>query len=79
MLYRPSPGYWYANPVGQLQQVRMVLYRGRDQSRVVIENISGKRQMVDIEGWFRLDLVQHSPRVERRRRVVRRDSTNETS
>jgi hypothetical protein len=45
---------------------------------VVIENISGKRQMVDLEGWFRLDLIQHSPRVERRRRT-RRDSSNETS
>lgn len=78
MLYRPMPGYWYANPVGQLQQVRMVLYRGHDQSRVVIENISGKRQLVDMEAWFRLGLVQHSPRVERRRRI-RRDSSNETS
>jgi hypothetical protein len=45
---------------------------------VVIENISGKRQLVDMEAWFRLGLVQHSPRVERRRRI-RRDSSNETS
>ena len=75
LVHQPIPGYWYANIIGQLQQVRVVLYHGAEQSRVVLENINGSRQVVDMEGWYRLDLTLHSPGVERRRRRERRDSS----
>ncbi len=68
LVHQPLPGYWYANPLGRLQQVRVVLYRNSERCRVAVENINGKRQLVNMEGWFRLDLTLHSHRVERRRR-----------
>ena len=75
LVHHPIPGYWYTNVVGQLQQVRLVLLEGALQSRIVLENINGRRQTVDLEGWYRLDLTLHSPGVERRRR---RESTEKS-
>ena len=75
LVHHPIPGYWYTNVVGQLQQVRMVLLEGTLQSRIVLENINGRRQTVDLEGWYRLDLTLHSPGIERRRR---RESTEKS-
>lgn len=71
------PGYWYSNIVGQLQQVRVVLHEGKRPRRVVLENINGKRQSVDLDGWYRLDLTLHSPGIETRRRGG--DSTQHSS
>ena len=67
LAHQPMPGYWYTNIVGQLQQVRVVLHEGRRQRYIVLENINGKRQVVDLDGWYRLDLTLHSPSVEHRR------------
>ena len=76
LLQQPMPGYWYTNIVGQLQQVRVVLFEGRRQRRIMLEGINGKRQSVDLDGWYRLDLTLHSPGAERwRRRRAARDST----
>ena len=75
LLHQPIPGYWYSNIVGQLQQVRVVLHEGRRQSRIMLESINGRRQTVDLDGWYRLDLTLHSHGVERRRRRGSRDST----
>ncbi len=74
LAHQAIPGYWYTNDIGQLQQVRVVLHQGDGPRRVVLENISGKRQTVDIEGWYALDLTLHSPGIERRRGRGRRDS-----
>ena len=73
-LNEPLPGYWYTNVVGQLQQVRAVLLEGRRQRLVVLENIAGRRQFVDLDSWYRLDLMLHSPGAECRRRRRRDDS-----
>jgi hypothetical protein len=73
------PGYWYTNVVGQLQQVRVVLHEGARQTRVVLENINGRRHTVDLDGWYRLDLTLHSPGMERRRRRGRTDPTEYSS
>src|SRR5210317_1234999 len=67
LAHQPMPGYWYTNIVGQLQQVRVVLHEGRRQLYIMLENINGKRQVVDLDGWYRLDLTLHSPGVEHRR------------
>jgi len=67
-LHRPIPGYWYSNIVGHLQQVRAVLHEDGVASRLVLENISGKRQTLRITDWYQLDLTLHSPGIERRRR-----------
>jgi hypothetical protein len=75
LAHKPMPGYWYTNVVGQLQQVRVVLHSGRRARLVVLENISGKRQTVDLDGWYRMDLTLHSPGVECRRR--RRDDSGQ--
>lgn len=77
-VYQPIPGYWYSNIIGHLQQVRVVLYAGARQTRVVIENTSGQRRSVSLADWYRLDLALHSPGTDRRRRRERKDST-ETS
>jgi hypothetical protein len=66
---RPIPGYWYANIVGQLVQVRAVLYTGDRISRIVLEYINGRRDFVDMDGWLYLDLALHSPGMERRDRA----------
>jgi len=66
---KPIPGYWYTNIVGQLVQVRAVMYsRGRI-SCIALEYASGKRDYIDLDGWYYLDLALHSPRIERRERV----------
>jgi hypothetical protein len=75
LLHQPLPGYWYTNSIGQLQQVRVVLHEGRRQSRIMLENINGKRQTVDLDHWYRLDLTLHSPGVERRWRGEPGDGT----
>ena len=66
-LHHPMPGYWYNDIVGQLQQVRVVLHEGRRPSRILLECINGRRQTVDLDGWYRLDLTPHSPGVRRQR------------
>jgi hypothetical protein len=76
LLHQPMPGYWYTNIIGQLQQVRVVLHEGPRQSRIMLESINGRRQAVDLDGWYRLDLTLHSPGAERRRRPGNRDSTD---
>ena len=79
LVHKPMPGYWYTNIVGQLQQVRVVLHESGRARRIVLENINGKRQSVDLDGWYRLDLTLHSPGVENRRRRRGDDSTQHTS
>jgi hypothetical protein len=78
LLHHPMPGYWYTNIAGQLQQVRVVLHEGRRSSRIVLESINGRRQTVDLDGWYRLDLTLHSPGAERRRRRGSEDSTEKS-
>ena len=73
LVHQPIPGYWYANIVGQLMQVRAVLYEGLQCTRVTLEYINGRKECVDMDGWYRLDLSLHSPGIERRRRY--RDRT----
>ncbi|MEN8108546.1 MAG: hypothetical protein ABFS22_11140 [Pseudomonadota bacterium] len=62
---RPIPGYWYSNLSGQLLQVRAILYTSGERSSIVLEDIHGKRNYVDTPGWQALDLVLHSPVVEK--------------
>jgi hypothetical protein len=66
---KPIAGYWYTNIVGQLVQVRALLYSGGRLSRVALEYANGKRDFVDLTNWYHLDLALHSPRVERRERA----------
>lgn len=66
---KPIAGYWYTNIVGQLVQVRALMYKGRRIARGALEYANGKRDFVDLEGWYYLDLALHSPRVERRERA----------
>jgi len=79
LAHQPIPGYWYTSMVGQLQQVRIVLHEGQQQSRVVLENINGRRRTVDMDGWYRLDLTLHSPGNKRRRQRGPGDSSEDSS
>ena len=63
---KPIPGYWYSNLAGQLLQVRALVYTNGQRRSVVLEDIHGKRNHVDTDGWNMLDLVLHSPVLERR-------------
>ena len=75
LVHQPIPGYWYTNIVGQLQQVRLVLHEAGEQTRVILENINGQQQGIDMDSWYRLDLTLHSPGGDRRRRRQRPDPT----
>jgi len=61
---RPIPGYWYSNLSGQLIQVRAILYISGLRTRIVLEDIHGKRSSVNVVSWRNMDLVLHSPVVE---------------
>jgi len=58
---KPIPGYWYSNFSGQLIQVRAIVYLAGKRSRIVLEDISGKRESIHIDSWQGMDLVLHSP------------------
>jgi len=58
---KPIPGYWYSNMSGQLIQVRAIVYLAGQRRRIVLEDISGKRESIDVDGWRSMDLVLHSP------------------
>ena len=58
---KPIPGYWYSNFSGQLLQVRAVVFLAGKRSRIILEDINGKRQSVDFPSWHGMDLVLHSP------------------
>jgi hypothetical protein len=58
---KPIPGYWYSNFSGQLIQVRAIVYLTGKRSRIVLEDITGKRESIDIDSWQGMDLVLHSP------------------
>lgn len=68
---KPIPGYWYSNLSGQLIQVRALVYSSGTHQRIVIEDISGKRESVDMESWQEMDLVLHSPVSEQHRDIAR--------
>lgn len=71
--HKPIPGYWYSNQAGQLIQVRAIVFMGGTGRRVVIEDISGKRQSLDLPSWRELDLVLHSPVTDNNRDDAVRD------
>ncbi len=58
-VFNPDPGVWYANHVGQLLQVRTVLYVEKTARRVLLDYINGRRESVSIDGWFGLNLTLH--------------------
>jgi hypothetical protein len=58
---KPIPGYWYSNFSGQLIQVRAIVYLSGQRRRIVLEDISGKRESIDVDSWLGMDLVLHSP------------------
>jgi len=68
---KPIPGYWYSNLSGHLIQVRALVYSAGRRSRIVLEDISGKRETVDYENWHGMDMVLHSPVLEQRQEVAR--------
>lgn len=70
---KPIPGYWYSNQSGQLIQVRAIVFSGGRGSRIVIEDIGGKRESLDMASWRDMDLILHSPVAERRKDDAARD------
>ena len=62
--HKPIPGYWYSNLSGQLIQVRALVYLAGKRSRIVLEDIGGKRETVDYGNWHGMDMVLHSPVLE---------------
>ena len=72
--HKPIPGYWYSNLSGQLIQVRAIVLASRHNNRVILEDIHGKRQSVDMESWRAMDLVLHSPVIDSLRDDVAGDT-----
>ncbi|MBI5450879.1 MAG: hypothetical protein HY940_05925 [Gammaproteobacteria bacterium] len=56
---QPFVGNWYVNLTGQLIKVVAVGYADGWISKVVIEHINGKRQILGIDTWGLLDLEMH--------------------
>ena len=71
--HKPIPGYWYSNFSGQLLQVRAVVFLEGKRSRIILEDINGRRESVDLESWRGMDLVLHSPVALDRQDEVMRD------
>ena len=65
---KPVPGCWYVGDSGQLQQVRVVLHESGNVCRLITENISGVRKLMDIAAWYQLDFALHSLGMKQRRR-----------
>ena len=74
---KPIPGYWYSNQSGQLIQVRAIVFSGGKGNRIVIEDISGKRESLDMASWRDMDLILHSPVSDRENRNRVRNSTDD--
>jgi hypothetical protein len=72
--HKPIPGYWYSNLSGQLIQVRAVVLTMGYGRRIILEDIHGKRQSVDMQSWHAMDLVLHSPVVDNLRDDAAHDS-----
>jgi len=70
---KPIPGYWYSNFSGQLLQVRAVVFLAGKRSRIILEDINGKRESVDFASWRGMELVLHSPVVLDRQDEALRD------
>ena len=70
---KPIPGYWYSNLAGQLIQVRAIVFSSGRHSRIILEDISGRRQSVDMSSWRGMDMVLHSPVVDRHHGDAARD------
>ncbi len=62
---KPIPGYWYSNLAGQLIQVRAIVFTSGQRSRIILEDISGNRQSIDLAAWRNMDMVLHSPVIDR--------------
>lgn len=69
--HKPIPGYWYSNLSGQLIQVRALVYLSGKCSRIVLEDISGKRESIHYEDWHGMDMVLHSPVLEQSQEAAR--------
>jgi hypothetical protein len=61
---KPIPGYWYSNFSGQLIQVRALVFAKGKHERIIIEDINGMRESIDVSLWRGMDLVLHSPVVD---------------
>ncbi len=72
---KPLINHWYVNLTGQLIKVVAVGYHEGELSKVVIEYINGKRQIIGIDTWNLLDLEMHLYRAAKR---ARKESKTET-
>ena len=52
----PVVGNWYVNLTGQLLKICAVSYDSGKISKVVIEFLSGKKLILELEKWHLLDL-----------------------
>ena len=53
---KPVVGNWYVNLTGQLLKICAVCYDCGKISKVVIEFLSGKKLVLDLDKWHLLDL-----------------------
>lgn len=56
---KPIVGNWYVNLTGQLLKICAVCYETGTLSKVVIEFLSGKKLILDLEKWYLLDLKNY--------------------
>ena len=56
MTCEPVVGLWYMNVAGQLVKVWAAAYQSGKLHKVVLEYLSGEKQLVDAGKWHELDL-----------------------
>ncbi len=56
---QPVVGAWYVNRTGKLMKVKLMAWRHLDPVSVLIEYLDGKRQVVDMDAWYSLELSRN--------------------
>ncbi len=56
---QPVVGAWYVNRTGKLMKVKLMAWRHLEPVSVLIEYLDGKRQVVDMDAWYSLELSRN--------------------
>ncbi|HFQ13711.1 MAG TPA: hypothetical protein ENK40_02830 [Gammaproteobacteria bacterium] len=56
---QPVVGAWYVNRTGKLMKVKLMAWQHQRPVSVLIEYLDGKRQVVDMQAWYMLELSRN--------------------
>ena len=56
---QPVVGAWYVNRTGKLMKVKLMAWQRQQAVSVLIEHLDGKRQVVEMNAWYSLELSRN--------------------